>query len=102
VGAASLTIARTVGMLVGLAALTAWGTAAFDRRVTGLALPLPQRGQAKAVYRRLLDEYEAQVEAAAVFVFGRLFLAAAALCALAALAALWLRAQEGARPQSPT
>jgi MFS family permease len=101
VGAASLTIARTIGMLVGLAALTAWGTAAFDRRVSGLPVPLPQRGQAEAVHRRLLDEYEAHVEAAAVFVFGRLFLAAAALCALAALAALWLHAHEGTRPQSP-
>lgn len=94
VGAASLTIARTIGMLVGLASLTAWGVAAFDRRVAKLPVPLPQQGQAKEVYQRLLDAYEAQVEAAAVFVFGRLFLAAALLCALAALPSLWLRSDE--------
>ena len=97
VGAASLTIARTVGMLVALAALTAWGVAAFDRRVAALPVPLPQRGQAEGVYRRLLDAYEAQVEAAAVFVFGRLFLAGALLCALAALPSLWLRSSDRAR-----
>ena len=91
VGAASLTIARTIGMLVGLAALTAWGVAAFDRRVAKLPVPLPQQGQAKEAYQRLLDAYEAEVEAAAVFVFGRLFLTAALLCALAALPSLWLR-----------
>ena len=96
VGAASLTIARTIGMLVGLAALTAWGVAAFDSRVARLSVPLPQQGQAEAVYRRLLDAYESDVEAAAVFVFGRLFLAAALLCALAALPSLWLRSDAGA------
>ena len=91
VGAASLTIARTIGMLVGLASLTAWGVAAFNRRVAELPAPLPQRGQSDAVYDRLVDEYETQVEAAAVFVFGRLFLVAAVLCACAALPSLWLR-----------
>ena len=91
ISAASLTISRTIGMLVGLASLTAWGVGAFERRVARLPAPLPQRGQAEAVYRRLVDEYEQEVEAAAVFVFGRLFLAAAVLCTLAALPSLWLR-----------
>ena len=101
VGAASLTIARTVGMLVGLASLTAWGVAAFDRRVAELPVPLPQRGQSDAVYDRLVDAYEAQVEAAAVFVFGRLFLVAAILCALAAVASLWLQRADAANWNTP-
>ena len=96
VGAASLTIARTVGMLVGLASLTAWGVAAFERRVAELPVPLPQRGQSDAVYDRLVDAYETQVEAAAVFVFGRLFLVAAILCAMAAVASLWLQRGDAA------
>lgn len=99
VAAAALTIARMIGMMVGLSALTTWGLGEFNRRVAQLSLPLPEPGQPAQVHQALLDRYEAGVTAAAVFVFDRLFLVAAILCALAALLTLWLSPKAtGARP----
>jgi MFS family permease len=91
VGAASLTIARMLGMTVGLAALTTWGLDAFTRRTSGLPLPLQEEGESDAAYEADLDRYRVEVTDAAVFVFSRIFLAAAALCVLAAMTAAWLR-----------
>lgn len=92
VGAASLTIARMLGMLVGLASLTAWGLEEFNRRVSRFPLPLGEAGQSEELYQALLERYEANVTASALFVFDRLFLVACLLCALATLPAWWLRA----------
>ena len=101
-GAAALTIARTLGMTVGLAALTTWGLDQFGRRTAGLSLPLRAEGQSEAAYRAELDRYRAGVRGAAVFVFDRIFLAAAALALLAALTCAWLRAGRAAdAPDTP-
>jgi MFS family permease len=89
--AASLTISRMVGMTVALAALTTWGLAEFDRRVAGTELPLRRPGESDAGYDARLERYERVVTEAAIAVFSRVFLVAAALCLLAALAAAWLR-----------
>jgi hypothetical protein len=91
VGAAALTTARMVGMMAGLSALTAWGIAEFDRRASRYLLPLPQPSQSEHEYHVLLDRYEDHIAAAALYVFDRLFLVAAGLCALSAVAGLWLR-----------
>jgi hypothetical protein len=91
VGAASLTIARMIGMMVGLSALTTWGLGEFERRVARHPLPLPTPGQSNHAYNILLERYEQAVKAAGVFVFDRLFLVAAALCVIAAIIALMLR-----------
>lgn len=91
VASASLTIARTIGMTVGLAALTTWGLDAFSRRTSGLLLPLREGGESEAAYRSRLDGYETQVTEAAVYVLDRVFAVAAVLCLLAAVTALWLR-----------
>lgn len=91
VASASLTVARMVGMTVGLAALTTWGLDAFSRRTSGLLLPLREGGESEAAYRSRLDGYETQVTDAAVYVLDRIFVVAAALCLLAAATALWLR-----------
>ncbi len=99
VGAASLTIARMVGMMVGLASLTTWGLAEFNRRAGRYRLPLPERGESGRLYRALLRRYQDHITAAALYVFDRLFLVAAVLCVLAAVAGFWLRAPDGkARP----
>jgi MFS family permease len=91
VGAAALTIARMIGMMVGLSSLTTWGLGAFERRVANHPLPLPTPGQSPHAYHVLLERYETAVTSAALFVFDRLFLVAAALCAVAALVSLTLR-----------
>jgi MFS family permease len=97
VGAAALTIARMIGMMVGLSSLTSWGLGAFERQVANHPLPLQTPGQSAHAYHVLLERYETAVTSAALFVFDRLFLVAAALCALAALASLTLRGAPDSR-----
>jgi MFS family permease len=77
--AAALTVGRMVGMMVGLASLTSWGLQEFNRRAG--RYPLPTTAAERAPYERHLTD-------AALYVFGRLYLIAAALCVAAALAAL--------------
>jgi MFS family permease len=91
VGAASLTVARMIGMMVGLSSLTRWGLGAFERRVADHPLPLPTPGQSAHAYQVAVDRYDTAVTAAALFVFNRLFLVAEVLSAFAALAALMLK-----------
>lgn len=91
VASASLTIARTLGMTVVLAALTTWGLGAFTRRTSGMPLPLRGEAETEAAYRLRLDRYETGVTDATVWVLDRIFLAAAVLCLLAAVSAVWLR-----------
>ena len=91
VGAASLTIARMIGMTIGLSSLTTWGLSEFNRRVADHPLPLQTPGQSEAAYNALLHRYEEVVKSAALFVFDRLFLVAAVLCVIAAVIALMLR-----------
>lgn len=91
VASASLTVARMIGMTVGLAALTTWGLAAFTRRTSGLPLPLREEGESDGAYRSRFDVYETQVTDATVFVLDRIFAVGAVLCLLAAVTALWLR-----------
>jgi hypothetical protein len=45
VGTASLTIARMIGMMIGLSSLTIWGLVGFEDRVAHHPLPLPTPGQ---------------------------------------------------------
>jgi MFS family permease len=96
VGAASLTVARMIGMMIGLSSLTTWGLGAFAHRVAHHPLPLPTPGQSPNAYHLAVEHYQAAVTAAALFVFDRLFLIAAALCAGAATITLTLR-----RPDAP-
>ena len=95
--AAALTVSRLVGMTVALAALTTWGLAEFERRVSGTELPFRAPGESAASYDARLDRYERVVREAATGVFGRIFLAAAVLCLLAAVCAAWLRDDRPAR-----
>ena len=77
--AAALTVARVVGMMVGLAALTTWGLPEFNRRAG--RYPLPTTAAERAAYEGHLTD-------AALYVFGRVYLVAAALC-LAGAACAW-------------
>jgi hypothetical protein len=80
-------------MTVGLAALTTWGLDKFGQRTARLSLPLRGAGESEAHYQAELDRYRDAVRGAAVFVFDRIFIAAAALSLLAALMCVWLRSE---------
>jgi hypothetical protein len=91
IAAGTLTIARMLGMMLGLASLTTWALATFRERVSTVPLPLPRQGQSARAYHALVLQYQSHVRESAVYVFDRLFLVAAVLCLLGAVPALWLR-----------
>jgi hypothetical protein len=84
VAAGMVTAMRVVGMTLGLAALTAWGTDRFGGLVAHVQLPLPLAGETAADLQLRIDEFNAEVTGAGVTIFNEFFYVAMALC-LAAL-----------------
>ena len=58
---------------------------------TAVAVPVQDTGESDGAYRAEVDRYRDSIVDAALFVFDRLFLAAAGLCLVAALLSLRLR-----------
>jgi MFS family permease len=82
-------LARTMGMLLGIAALSAWGLHRFHELTATLNTPLPF-GVAPQEYARLLDAYTAAVRAALRTEYREIFLVTAGGCGLGGLVALVL------------
>ena len=83
--AASLvTVARMMGMTLGLAAMSAWGVEHFQVLTSGLELPIAQAGESTDALNARVEQYVADVNAAGLSVF-RAFFRAAAGIALAAI-----------------
>ena len=83
--AASLvTVARMLGMTLGLAAMSAWGVEHFQVLTSGLELPLPQTGESAEVLNARIAQYTSDVNTAGLSVF-RAFFRTAAIMALAAI-----------------
>jgi MFS family permease len=88
---ALVTALRMVGMIAGLAALTAWALARFKALVAAHPAPFPSPGETSASYAAKLAAYNAQVVIpAANTVYTGVFAIAAALCLLALIPALLL------------
>ncbi len=79
VAAAAAVVARMVGMLVGVAALTAWGLHRFQELTRDLVPPFPF-GIAAEEFRRRTADYQEAVRAALRQEYGEIFLATAVLC----------------------
>lgn len=86
---AAVVVARMVGMLVGVAALSAWGLHRFHQLTASLQTPLPL-GISDAQYRRELAEYTEAVQHALRVEYAEIFAITAGLCLLAAVVSLGL------------
>jgi MFS family permease len=84
VASAAVVVARTMGMLIGVAALTAWGLRRFHVLTANLVQPLPLHGLTPT-FLRAEAAYEDQLRAATHQEFSEIWAAIAVLCVLAAL-----------------
>lgn len=102
---ALVTALRMVGMIIGLAALTAWALSRFKALLASHPAPFPSPGETSLSYAARLSAYNAQVVVPAAHqVYSDVFAIAAALCLIALIPALllWRRrsgdAEDAAEP----
>jgi MFS family permease len=100
VASATLVVARTMGMLVGVAALTSWGLHRFQQLTADLVPPLPTNGFTPEFYRQVA-RYEAALQAAALVEYQEIFLITAVICLAGAVVALALGRRRAYSPTTP-
>jgi MFS family permease len=84
---AAVVVARMTGMLLGLAALSAWGLHRFQELTANLATPLPF-GVSAQVYQQQLANYQLALQAALRTQYHEIFLLTSGVCLLGALGAV--------------
>ncbi|MFI5913617.1 MFS transporter [Dactylosporangium sp. NPDC051541] len=89
VASSAVVVARMMGMLIGVAALTAWGLHRFHELTAKLNFPLVF-GKAPDEQRRLLDAYKEALQAALRTEYREIFIATAVICLAGALCSLLL------------
>jgi len=101
--AASLfTVARLLGMTVGLSVLTAWGLRRFNDLAGVIPLPLPQIGESAAQFQTRIAVYNHALLGVGAEVYHEIFLGAAALSLVGLVAVPLLRAVRPGHPLSST
>ena len=78
-----VTATRIVGMTLGLAALTAWGTGRFHNLVAGMHLPFPLPGETPSESQQRAQEFQETVTGIGLNLFNDFFLIAMVVCLIA-------------------
>ncbi|GLZ36320.1 putative triacylglyceride transporter [Lentzea sp. NBRC 105346] len=89
VASAFVVVARMTGMLVGVAALSAWGLHRFQELTASLNTPLPF-GVPADEFKRQLAEYQHKLSDALLTEYHEIFLITSAICVAGALGSLLL------------
>ncbi|MET7326784.1 MFS transporter [Nonomuraea sp. NPDC005650] len=100
VASAAVVVARMMGMLIGIAAVSAWGFYRFQSLTAHLDTPLPF-GVDTVTYQRQLAEYTAKVQAALHTEYTEMFLVTAFICLLGAAVALLMPRTRRNAPSTP-
>jgi MFS family permease len=94
VASAFVVVARMTGMLVGVAALSAWGLHRFRELTADLNTPLPF-GVEPAEFQRQFAEYQRRLTEALLTEYHEIFLITAVICAFGALGSVFLPSRPG-------
>ena len=92
-----ITAMRMVGMTLGLATLTAWGTDRFQGLVAGIRLPFPLPEETAEQAQQRIAEFDAGLSDAGLTLFNDFFLVAMGVCLVAIIPAtlmVWRRGRE--------
>ncbi|WP_216214062.1 MFS transporter [Amycolatopsis aidingensis] len=95
VASAGVVVARMTGMLVGVAALSAWGLHRFHEMTATLDAPIRVLFPTEAAYQQALTEYTGAVREALLSQYSGIFLVTAVICAAGALLALLIGSGRG-------
>jgi MFS family permease len=101
VASAGVVVSRMAGMLIGLAALAAWGLHRFAVLTAHLVAPLPF-GIPAAEFARRLARYERAVQSALRAEYREVFLVTAAICLAGAALSTLIGATAPARTAAPS
>ena len=94
-GSAIHIVAKTTGMMVGIATLSGWGIYTFESSLNLESLPLIERQESFAEQMaRLREVFEQRSLDAVMVVLHRFFIVAAIMCALAIIPSLLIRVKE--------
>ncbi|WP_067822683.1 MFS transporter [Actinomadura kijaniata] len=99
VASAAVVVARMMGMLLGIAALSGWGFYRFHSLTADLRPPLPFLME-KEEFARALADYKAAVQDALRTEYQEIFWITAGLCVLGAFLALFLSGRDNASETS--
>jgi MFS family permease len=101
VASAGVVVARMTGMLVGVAALSAWGLHRFHSLTANLNTPLPF-GIPPEEFQRQMTEYRTKFNAALLTEYTEIFLITSVVCGVGAILAMFIgSSQSGSSPTKP-